>query len=137
MDKKEKNTRFSIQNPEDAQKMGVKSYVVDASDKSLGRLAGQIAVLLRGKASSDFQRNKDPEVFVFVKNVDKLVLTGKKMEQKNYYKHSGYMGGLKETPVKKVFENNPKEVLKRAVFGMLPKNKLRDSQIKRLKVVKG
>jgi large subunit ribosomal protein L13 len=99
----------------------------------LGRLAAEIAVLLRGKQKSDFVPYRDMGDFVIVKNVSKLRITGKKMEQKKYFYHSGYLGGLKEVPLKKLFETNPAEVLKKAVFGMLPKNKLRVEQIKRLK----
>jgi len=109
------------------------THTIDATNKILGRLATEIAVLLRGKNRSDFAPNKDIGDFVVVKNVNKIKVTGKKFEKKIYYHHSGYLGGLKETPFKKLFEKDPGEVLKRAVFGMLPKNKLRAKQIKRLK----
>ncbi len=109
------------------------THTIDAQDQVLGRLATQIAVLLRGKGKPDFLPNQDMGDFVIVKNVDKIKITGRKMEQKKYYRHTGYIGGLKETPLKKVFEKSPDEVLKRTVFGMLPKNKLRAEQIKRLK----
>jgi len=99
----------------------------------LGRLATKIAVFLRGKHRPDFRPNQDSGDIVVIKNVDKVKLSGRKMEQKKYYRHSGYPGGLKETPFKKVFEKSPAEVLKRTVFGMLPRNKLRAEQIKRLK----
>lgn len=128
--------KITIQKPEDAKKQGLKTHIVDAKNQPLGRIASRIALLLRGKDSAAFQRNRDDGGFVFVRNIDKLKFTGNKIDQKQYYKHSGYMGGLKETPLKKIFENNPKEVLKRAVFGMLPKNKLRALQIQRLKVLK-
>jgi len=110
-----------------------KAHIIDASDKILGRLATQIAVLLRGKQKRDFVPYKDMGDFVTIKNVDKIKLTGKKAEQKIYYHHTGYLGGLEETPFKKLFKERPTEVLKKAVFGMLPKNKLRAKQIKRLK----
>ena len=110
------------------------THTIDATDKVLGRLATEIAVLLHGKSKPDFAPNKDIGDFVEVKNIKKLKITGKKMEQKVYYRHSGYMGGLKETPLKKLFQEDPGEVLKKAVFGMLPKNKLRSEIIKRLKV---
>ena len=110
-----------------------KTQTIDAAGKILGRLAAEIAVLLRGKNRPDFVPYKDAGDFVAVKNVDKIIISGKKIEKKKYYHHSGYMGGLKETPLKKVFEKDPGEVLKRAVLGMLPKNKLRAKQIKRLK----
>ena len=111
-----------------------KTHTVDATNKILGRLATEIAVLLRGKHKPDFYPNKDMGDFVIVKNFDKIKFTGKKFEQKIYYHHTGYLGGLKKTPLKKLFEKNPAEVLKKAVFGMLPKNKLRARQIKRLTV---
>lgn len=110
-----------------------KTHTIDASGKSLGRLASQIALLLRGKDRPDFAPHKDEGGFVAVKNVGKMKISGKKMDQKKYYSHSGYLGGLKEMPMKKLFERSPGEVLKRAVFGMLPKNKLRAIMIKRLK----
>jgi len=113
--------------------MDRKQHKIDASGEVLGRLASQIAILLRGKHKVDFQPHLDSGDVVVVKNADKIKLTGEKMEQKKYYRHSGYPGGLKEKPVKEVLEEKPEEVLKRAVYGMLPKNKLRDRIIKRLK----
>lgn len=110
-----------------------KTHTIDATGKVLGRLATEIAVLLRGKQKSDFVPYRDMGDFVIVKNVSKLKITGKKMEQKKYFHHSGFLGGVKEVPLKKIFKTNPAEVLKKAVFGMLPKNKLRAEQIKRLK----
>ena len=109
------------------------THTIDAQGQVLGRLATEIAVLLRGKGKPDFQPNQDMGDFVVVKNVDKIKITGRKMEQKKYHRHTGYIGGLKETPLKKVFERSPDEVLERTVWGMLPKNKLRAEQIKRLK----
>ena len=111
-----------------------KTHTIDATDKVLGKLATEIAVLLRGKQRSDFRPNLDMGDFVVVKNVSKLKITGKKKEQKKYFRHSGYLGGQKEVPFKKIFKINPAEVLRKAVFGMLPKNKLRAEQIKRLKI---
>ena len=110
-----------------------KTHTTDATGKVLGRLATEIAVLLRGKQKSDFVPYRDMGDFVIVKNVSKLKITGKKMEQKKYFHHSGFLGGVKEVPLKKIFKTNPAEVLRKAVFGMLPKNKLRAEQIKRLK----
>ncbi|MBD3207885.1 MAG: 50S ribosomal protein L13 [Candidatus Nealsonbacteria bacterium] len=109
------------------------THHIDATDKSLGRLASRIAVLLRGKHKPEFIPRKDMGDVVVVDNVDKMKITGKKLEQKKYYRHSGYPGGIKETPLKDLFAENPGEVLKRAVYGMLPKNRLRSKQIKRLK----
>jgi len=107
-------------------------HTIDATGKVLGRLATEIAVLLRGKHKPDFVPYKDMGDFVVVKNVDKIKVTGKKIEKKKYYRHSGYLGSLKEIPLKKLFEKNPAEVLRKAVWGMLPNNKLRPEQIKRL-----
>ncbi len=109
------------------------THTIDAKDKVLGRLATQIALLLRGKHKSDFVPNKDMGDFVVVKNISKIKISSKKLEEKKYYHHTRYPGSLKEVPMKKIFERDPGEVLKRAVLGMLPKNKLRAEQIKRLK----
>ncbi len=110
-----------------------KTHKIDAALKSPGRIASKIAILLRGKDEPDFEPYKDEGAVVVVENVEEMKLTGKKLEQKKYYRHSGYPGGLKEEKMEKVMEKKPEEVLKRAVFGMLPKNKLRSKQIKRLK----
>jgi len=110
------------------------THTIDATDKSLGRLATEIVGFLRGKHKEDFMPNKDDGDSVVIKNFSKIRITGNKMEQKKYYRHSGYLGGLKEMPLKKLFEKNTAEVLRKAVWGMLPKNKLRNEQIKRLKV---
>jgi len=111
-----------------------KTHTIDATDKVLGRLASQIAILLRGKHKPNFVPYLDMGDFVIVKNIKKLKVTGKKMEQKIYFRHSEYLGGAKETPLKILFKENPAEVLRKAVFGMLPKNKLRGKTIKRLKI---
>ena len=112
-------------------------HTIDATGKVLGRLAVQISILLRGKHKRDYILNRDMGDVVIVKNIKNIKITGKKMEQKKYYHHTGYMGGLKEVPIKKLFDENPGEILKRAIFGMLPKNKLRSKIIKRLKYAKG
>jgi len=109
------------------------THTIDATGKVLGRLASQIAILLMGKHKKDYDPSKDMGDFVIVKNVDKIKLTGKKLEKEIYYRHSGYIGGLKEIPIKRIFEKNPAFLLKKAVYGMLPKNKLRKRMIKRLK----
>jgi len=127
--KKQKRPLFGV---------GIKreTHTIDATNKVLGRLAVEIAILLRGKKKTDFAPYKDMGDFVVVKNIEKLKFTGKKFEQKKYY-HSGYLGSLiKEIPLKTLFKENPAEVIKKAVFGMLPKNKLRSRIIKRLKVEK-
>lgn len=112
------------------------THTIDATGKVLGRLATQIAVLLRGKHKPDFVPYRDMGALVLVKNVGKMKITGKKIEQKKYYRHSGFIGSLKEIPLKTLFKTAPEEVLKKAVYGMLPKNKLRPKQIKRLKFTK-
>lgn len=111
-----------------------KTHTIDATGKILGRLASQIAILLRGKQKPNFLPHKDMGDFVIVKNIKNLKFTGKKFEKKIYYHHTGYLGGLKETPLKKLFAKDPTKVLRKAVWGMLPKNKLRTRQIKRLKI---
>jgi len=108
-------------------------HKIDASGKVLGRLATQVVILLRGKNKKDFTPARDIGDFVIINNVNKIKITGKKFEKKKYYHYSGYPGGLKETPLEKIFEKNPKEILRKAVLGMLPKNKLRARMIKRLK----
>jgi large subunit ribosomal protein L13 len=110
-----------------------KIHQIDAAGKVLGRLASKIAFLLQGKHKPNFDPSKDVGDFVMVKNVDKIKITGKKLKQKKYYRHSGYLGHLKEISLEKLFKQKPSEVLKKAVVKMLPKNKLRKKMIKRLK----
>jgi len=112
-----------------------KTYTIDATNRILGRLAVQVANLLRGKKKPDYVPYKDMGDVVIVKNIKNLKVTGKKADQKMYYRHSEYLGGLKKTPYKKLFEKDPSQVLRKAVWGMLPVNKLRNGQIKRLKIV--
>jgi len=101
-----------------------KWYVVDATDKTLGRLASEIAKVLRGKNKAIYTPHIDTGDYVIVVNADKVKVTGKKMDQKIYRRNSGWIGGLKETSLKKMLETKPEEVLKHAVKGMLPKNAL-------------
>jgi len=113
------------------------NHVVDATDQVLGRLATKVAVLLRGKNKSGFAPHKDMGDFVTIKNVDKLKFTGKKFDNKIYYHHTLWLGGLKQATMKEVHaKKGPEEVLRKAVMGMLTKNKLRAQQIKRLKFEK-
>lgn len=112
----------------------METHTLDATNKSLGKLAVQVSILLRGKQKPSFVPYKDDGDFVIVKNFKQVKITGNKLEQKIYYHHSGYIGGLKEKPLSKLFQESPAEVLQKAVWGMLPKNKLRNEQIKRLKV---
>jgi large subunit ribosomal protein L13 len=112
-------------------------YVVDAEGQTLGRLASQIAAVLRGKHKPIYNPAVDCGDFVIVINADKIAVTGRRMEQKKYYRHSGYMGGLTETSLRHQLENNPTRVLHAAVRGMLPKNRLGRQLIKKLKLYAG
>lgn len=111
-----------------------KWYVVDATDHTLGRLSSEIAAILRGKHKPTFSTNLDTGDFVIVINADKIKVTGKKLDQKIYYKHSDYVGGLKETTLKEMLAKKPEDVIKLAVKGMLPKNALGRQQLKKLRV---
>ena len=112
-------------------------YIVDATDMVLGRLATQIANVLRGKNKSIFTPHVDTGDFVIVINAEKVRLTGNKLDKKTFYRHSGYPGGLKTIPIKKVMDKKPEFLIKHAVKGMLPKNILGRKQIKKLKVFTG
>jgi large subunit ribosomal protein L13 len=112
-------------------------YVIDASQAPLGRVATQVAQLLTGKGKPMFTQHIDTGDFVIVINADNLKVTGDKMEKKIYYRHSGYPGGLKETPLRKQMDKDSTEVIVHAVRGMLPVNKLRDGRLARLKVYGG
>lgn len=109
-----------------------KTHKLDATDKVVGRLATEIALILRGKNKPEFEPHIDGGDIARVVNASKLKFTGKKLDQKKYYSYSGYPGGLKTNKMKDVFAKNPGEVLKKAVYKMLPKNKLQDKMIKRL-----
>jgi large subunit ribosomal protein L13 len=114
-----------------------KWYVVDLTDKTLGRAATQIAHVLRGKHKASFTPSVDTGDFVVVLNAEKVRLTGNKLFQKTYYSHSGYTGNLKSITADKLLQDNPEEVIKKAVKGMLPKNKLGRQMFKKLKVYSG
>ena len=114
-----------------------KWYLVDARDRVLGRLATQIAMRLRGKHKPIFTPHADTGDFVIVVNADKVKLTGKKWTDKIYYRHTGYMGGLKEISAKKLLEKKPTDILRFAVKGMLPKNSLGRRQLRKLKIYAG
>jgi large subunit ribosomal protein L13 len=107
---------------------------LDATGQSLGRLASQIAVLLQDKNKATFEPNKAGTTTVVVNNFSKINFKGNKPKTKIYYKHTGYIGHLKETTLEKMWEKDPERILKMAVRGMLPKNKLRDRRLKRLKI---
>lgn len=112
-------------------------YLVDASGKVLGRLASHLAKVLRGKTKPIYTPHVDTGDYVVVINAEKIRLTGKKMEKKVYYRHSGYPGGLKSTSVKMLLATKPERLLKKAVKGMLPKNPLGRNMFKKLKVYAG
>lgn len=114
-----------------------KWYLVDAQDMVLGRLASQIAVRLRGKHKPIFTPHADTGDFVVVINADKVALTGNKWDNKIYYRHTGYLGGLKQISAKKLLEKKPDQLLYMAVKRMLPKNSLGRRQLKKLKIYAG
>lgn len=111
--------------------------LVDARDQVLGRLAADVASILRGKTKPTYTPFIDVGDFVVIINAEKVKLTGRKMEQKMYYRHSGYMGGLKERTARQVMDKKPEEIIRHAVKGMLPKNSLGRSMFKKLKVYVG
>jgi large subunit ribosomal protein L13 len=112
-------------------------HIVDADDKVLGRLASQIAQVLRGKHKPIFAPNTDTGDFVIVVNAEKIVLTGNKREKKIAYRHSGYPGGLKKTPYSELLDKKPERAIMLAVKGMLPHNKLGRKMLTKLKVYAG
>ena len=109
-------------------------YVIDATDKVLGRMASRIAMILQGKTKPIYTPHVDTGDFVIVTNARKIKLTGNKMNEKMYYTHSGYPGGFKEIPIKKWMEKHPDRVVNLAVKRMLPKTKLGRAMLKKLKV---
>lgn len=111
--------------------------IVDASDKILGRLASAVAGRLRGKHKPEFVPHMDTGDFVVIVNADKIRFTGNKLDQKKYYRHSGYIGGLKETSLRTMMQTKPEQVIMKAVRGMLPKNLLGRAMLKKLKVYSG
>jgi large subunit ribosomal protein L13 len=112
-------------------------HVIDATDVVLGRLASQAARLLRGKHKAVFAPHVDTGDFVIVINADKIALTGSKLKQKMAYRHSGYPGGLKAVPYSELMAKRPEEAVRKAVRGMLPKNRLANQQLSKLKVYAG
>lgn len=110
------------------------THTIDASGRILGRLAVEVAGLLRGKGKPDFEPYKDIGDFVIINNIHKIKVSGKKFDQKMYHSHSGYLGSLKSVPFSKLFGKNPGLILKKAVRGMMPVNKLRAKQLKRLTI---
>jgi large subunit ribosomal protein L13 len=112
-------------------------YLVDAEGKTLGRLATQIADTLRGKRKPQYTPHVDTGDFVIVVNAEKIAVTGNKLDQKRYYRHSGYPGGLRSRTLREQLDRRPTEVLRVAVKGMLPKNRLARQQITKLKIYAG
>ena len=112
-------------------------YLVDAEGKTLGRLATQIADTLRGKRNPQYTPHVDTGDFVIVVNAEKIQVTGNKLDQKRYYRHSGYPGGLRSRTLREQLDRRPTEVLRVAVKGMLPKNRLARQQITKLKIYAG
>ncbi|MCL4475577.1 MAG: 50S ribosomal protein L13 [Nitrospirae bacterium] len=114
-----------------------KWYLFDAKDRVLGRLAARIATYLRGKNKPIFTPNTDTGDFVVVVNAGKIKLTGKKLDDKVYYHHSGYIGGIKAATAKERMDSDPEGIIMDAVWGMLPKNRLGRAMLKKLKVYRG
>lgn len=112
-------------------------FVVDAEGQTLGRLATVIADTLRGKTKPTYTPHVDTGDFVIVVNAEKVAVTGKKLDEKIYYRHTGYLGGLKQRTLRQQLEKRPTEPIRIAVKGMLPKNKLADAQLKKLKIYAG
>lgn len=128
-----KKYSFSAKRSDNPQKW----YVIDANGAVLGRLASQVAQRLRGKHNPQFTPHVDSGDWVIVVNAAKITLSGRKMDQKIYYRHSGYIGGLKEITAKDLLEKQPEALVRSAVKGMLPKNKLGRHLFKKLKVYAG
>jgi len=114
-----------------------KWWLIDADGRVLGRLATEVADLIRGKRKPQFTSHLDTGDFVVVVNAEKIKVTGRKLEQKKYYSHSLYPGGIKEEVLKDLLARNPEEVIKKAVWGMVPKGKLGRALYKKLKVYRG
>ncbi len=112
-------------------------YVIDASDKTLGRLATLVASYVLGKHKVRYSAHLDCGDNVVIVNAAQINVTGSKLTDKKYYHHSGYPGGIKETSLQALLEKNPAQVIEKAVYGMLPSNRLRDDRMKRLKVYSG
>lgn len=126
--------RSFVLKPADAQKNW---HLIDAKDQVVGRLATQIANLLRGKLNPQYTQHTDSGDYVVVVNAEKVRFTGRKLDKKVYYTHSDYVGGLKQRTAKEQLEKHPELVLKNAVKGMLPKNSLGRQQLKKLKIFVG
>lgn len=120
-----------------AQNIERKWYVVDATDLTLGRLSTEVATILRGKHKPTFTPHVDCGDYVIIVNAEKVALTGSKLDDKMYYRHSGYPGGLKSRTAKRMLELQPQKVLEKSIRGMLPKNRLGDDMYRKLYVYAG
>jgi large subunit ribosomal protein L13 len=131
--------RFSVMRTWNAKPAEIERrwYVVDADGETLGRLATRIADTLRGKHKPQYTPHVDTGDFVVVVNADRISVTGKKLDDKIYYRHSGYPGGLRSRTLRAELERRPTEVLRRAVKGMLPRNRLGRAQLRKLKIYAG
>ena len=127
------NTTYSIKKSEIERKW----YIIDAAERPLGRVAAQAALILRGKHKPTYTPNLDTGDHVIILNCNKVVLTGKKLDQKIYRHHSGYIGGMREVPAKVMLEKNPEKAMMLAVKGMLPHNSLGRQMVKKLRVYAG
>lgn len=108
---------------------------IDAQEKPIGRLASKAALLLMDKNNPRFEYYLSGKNVVYIKNIENVKFSGKKLTSKFYYRHSGYPGGFKKIPLERLFREDPKKLFRQIVYGMLPKNKLRDQRIKRLKFI--
>ena len=127
------NTTYSVKKSEIERKW----YIIDAADKPLGRVAAEAAKLLRGKHKPTFTPNLDVGDHVIILNCSQVILTGKKLDQKIYRHHSGYIGGMKETTARTMLANKPEKAMMLAIKGMLPHNSLGRTQLKKLRVYAG
>ena len=127
------NTTYSVKKSENERKW----YIIDAENKPLGRVATQAALILRGKHKPTYTPNLDTGDHVIIINCSKVVLTGKKLDQKIYRHHSGYIGGMKEISARQLLNKDPEQMMMRAVKGMLPHNSLGRQQLKKLRVYAG
>ena len=128
------STSTTVLNPRDVER---RWHVIDAAQRPLGRLATEVATLLRGKHKAAFHPSQDVGDYVVVVNAAQIAVSGRKLEQKIYYRHSGHLGSLRETTLKAMLEKRPERVIEHAVRGMLPKNKLGRAQYRHLRVYSG
>lgn len=128
---------FKTFTPKAETKSTKKWYLVDAENKTLGHLAAKIAVILRGKNKTTFTPHLDMGDYVVVINADKIKLTGRKEDQKEYIHHTGYLGHLRRTPISVVRKDNPTHILYTAIAGMIPRNRLKKFVLEKLKVYAG